>query len=970
MIDDPQEHHLSLKTPELLGRERELAALNRMLADLFHGRGGKVLVSGDAGIGKTTLVGSLAASAQQRGGIVLSAACYELDMPPPHSVWRDVLRAARGENPFAGNSANSVDDLRRRVLASLLATGADGPLIVVLEDLQWADESSLDLLRYICHHTSADRLLLVATCRDQDLEPDRPFYRFLPQFIRESRPVRLALRPLNLQAITDLVQSLYAGLPDADRERLVEYLARYGEGNPFFVEELLGLLEYRQTLIPVIQGWKLEDLPDHPVPPLVRQVIDVRLMQLAPETLALLEIAAVFGIDVPIDLWAKVSSATPDELATAIDDALRVRVIEEHPGGNGYRFRHALIQGVVYERPNSLQRRKLHRLVAEALAGQPNVDPALVAHHFSQAADPRAADWLIEAGRVAARSFALRDAAGNYERALRVLDQDSARLAERTWLLCALAEANRYINITASLAYVNRAFEMLEQLENPAMRVLAIWCRARIRGFHNENVIDDLRQAAEEYSLLSSEEQDRILQTPLRYVVSRATLSQDLANYGQFHAALKHAQAFLEESDSPDSDAASIEFGNAYMGMGMAHAALGEPDAAREAFTRSREYFLKSDNYQMVAISLYWELSFVSQVYDAESPETRRALRQDEIEVNRRSELARAAPLSELISTSETMILDGSWADCRHVASARLNVPASSLPSARKLAHLDWLQGYPERATELVQSVAPLGPDEPPGKRMFLHRHEIQWIAAELALDRGDLETARRWIEAHERWQVWSGKVSGRYLTQLLWSRFHQLSGNADAAMQHGEEGLALARAPREPLGIIAAQRALGQLHVASGNAGRAATPLAEAQEIARACEAPFEIALTLVVQAEMLHASHLDGDAVRVLGEAREIATYLEAQPLLDRIDALLATVKVVQPRSAEVPFGLSPRELQVLGYVARGYTDARIAEALKISPRTVGGHLQSILNKTGATSRTAATALAYQHGILGGEG
>jgi DNA-binding CsgD family transcriptional regulator/tetratricopeptide (TPR) repeat protein len=974
MADDLRPEQQSRTGSLIVGRESEQAALLNLLDSLFEGVGCAVLISGEAGIGKTTLVRMLIAEAASRGALILSGACYEYELPAPYAIWKDALHRVTTDHstdadlpdPPDLELAGGTDELHRMVFEYLMDLSSKRPMVLALEDLQWADESSLDLFQYLTRQPERAPVILVATCRDEDLNPDQPFYRLLPSFIRESRPYRYPLGPIDRTAIRTLIEQRHPTLTLGEREQLGDYLNQYGEGNPFFIEELLGMLEYQQVLVQRAGVWALGNLPAFPVPPLVRQVIDGRLVQVGPESMRLLEIGSIAGVEVPLDLWQAVSSATDEALALAIEEALQERVIEELPDASGYRFRHALIHGVVYERPNTFRRREWHRRAAEWLADRPAVDPSVVAHHFTQAGDSRAAQWLIQAGRQAGRSFALRSASANYQRALEILEHDDSRLPDRTWLLCALAEANRYTNIGEALAWINRAYDLLDRLDDPAMRVLALWCRARIRGFHHENVLEDLQRAAADFALLAVEDQDRIRQTSLGYVVSPAVTSQDMAGYGQFRLAIEYGEQFLTSRGAPESGSDFFEFGNAWMGLGLARAALGDADGAREAYATSIDCFLQIDNHQLASIAIYWALSTVSQVYDAEIPELRRQLREQEIQSNRNSELARSTPISEQISTSDTLILDGDWVACRRSATARAQVSASLIPSVRKLIHLDWLQGYPQRAVERIQAVMPHGPDDPPGKRIFVHRHEIQWIAAEIALDDGNLPLARRWIEAFSSWFEWSGKVSGRYQLELLWSRYHELSGDLESARRHAESALELASHPREALGVLAALRTLGRLELIAGNPGRAAPLLADALSIARDCEAPFEIASTLCVQAGMLHASGLDGDAAPAIEEAIEIARRLEARPLLVRLEELSTAVAQPAPEQVAVPFGLSPRELEVLTYVARGFTDARIAEQLKISPRTVGGHLQSILNKTGTNSRTAATAIAYQHGLL----
>jgi DNA-binding CsgD family transcriptional regulator len=974
MVDDLRSRIPHLNVTPVLGRDHEQATFNRLIDELFQGSGGFAIVTGEAGIGKTTLVRLVTARAAVRGALVLTGACYEYDLPTPYAVWNEAFRhidpaSGYGPSPLHDDEVSGIDSLRSNMYAYLSTLATSRPLVLVLEDLQWADEPSLDLLRYVARQRGTAPILLIITSRAEELKQEQPLFRMLPLIIRESRPVRVSLRPLDEAAVQELIRNRYPTLPHAETDRIVEYLLRYSEGNPFFIEELVNMLEYKQILTSSSGGWHLGTLPAFPVPPLVRQVIDERLERLKSESRFLLEIASVIGVEIPLDLWQSVSQAGEDSLMTAISDALGERMIEESRGFAGYRFRHAIIRGVLYERLSFVDRREFHRKVADWLATQPGAEPGVIAHHYLQANERRAADWLIKAGTQAARSFALRDAAAHYERALDILEHDPVQMSDHTWLLCALAETYRFTDADRALAYVTRAMTTIDHVDDHAMKALAAWCQARIRGFHQENVVEDLRRASDKYTALTDEDKHRILQTPLRYVVSEATLAQDLALYGQFQDALSHAQAFLDQNNTPASRAEYIEIGNAYFGMAIASAALGDPDHARMAFEQSRTAFQRTENYQMISNCLYWELSTVAQVYDADRPYRRAQLRQEEINANRRSELTRSESTSHQVSTSETSILDGLWEECRTSATARLQVPASRVPSARKLAHLDWLQGHPEHAWEHVLSILPDGQDERPGKRFFLHRHELQWIAAELALDAGDLSLALAWIEAIERWLAWSGKVTGRYIPEILRSRYHAIQNDFDEAMRHAAKTLDLASSPHEPLGVLAAHRTLASLKSRLSDAEQASTHIEFAIEIARKCGAPYETALTQLVQGEMLLVEGNTRDAKHILTDARRIAEYLGATPLLTRITTALKVTDKPSGAVSTVPFGLTRRELDVLRLVAQGMTDATIAEALSISPRTVGGHLQSIFNKTGVSSRTAATALAYQHGIFSAE-
>ncbi|MGN6814204.1 MAG: response regulator transcription factor, partial [Thermomicrobiales bacterium] len=275
-------------------------------------------------------------------------------------------------------------------------------------------------------------------------------------------------------------------------------------------------------------------------------------------------------------------------------------------------------------------------------------------------------------------------------------------------------------------------------------------------------------------------------------------------------------------------------------------------------------------------------------------------------------------------------------------------------------------RGDSEDARRWARVLAPGGPGAEPGGALFLPTVAGQRLAAALALDAGDLLTARAWLEAHDRWLAWSGAVLWRAEGQLGWAAYHRAAGDPAQAWQHAEAALAQATEPRQPLALLAAHRLLGELATVAGDHAAAQTHLSEALALADACAAPYERALCLLALAELRAATGSRDSAQAVLAEARAILEPLEAKPALARADAIGA--RLAAPAAAPptaYPAGLSAREVEVLRLVAQGLTDGQVAERLFLSPRTVGTHLRAIYNKLGVDNRTAATAFAIEHGL-----
>jgi predicted ATPase len=482
--DRPHRHPSG--APALVGREREWATLGEALAAALAGHGGLVLIGGEAGIGKTTLAERALAEAQQRGAMVLVGRCYDLSETPPYGPWAEALaRVPDGDDRLAapdlagGAGATSQAALFAAVRGWFATVAAARPLVILLDDLHWADPASLDLLRFLGRAVTDLPLLLLPTYRSDELTRRHPLYTLLPLLVREARAARLDLRPLDAAGLAALVAP-YA-LPDADAGRLVAYLAGRAEGNPFFAGELLRALEEEGTLQRDGAGWALGDLAAAGMPPLLRQVLDARLDRLGEDARELLAVAAVIGQEVPFALWQAVAGADEGALLGAVQPATAAHLLADLPDGSGARFAHALVREALYEGTPALRRRALHRRAGEVLATVPHPDPDAVAHHFQRAGDDRALAWLVRAGDQAFRAYALASADARYEAALALLDRSDATPAERGWLLLRLVARLRTADPARAFAHLEEARPAIAAAADPLLDACALLLAGLIR---------------------------------------------------------------------------------------------------------------------------------------------------------------------------------------------------------------------------------------------------------------------------------------------------------------------------------------------------------------------------------------------------------------------------------------------------------------------------------------------------------
>ena len=328
-----------------------------------------------------------------------------------------------------------------------------------------------------------------------------------------------------------------------------------------------------------------------------------------------------------------------------------------------------------------------------------------------------------------------------------------------------------------------------------------------------------------------------------------------------------------------------------------------------------------------------------------------------------------SAGWSPLFWTSGLSELEGDWIDFRRwVDRADLNKGrvyySEILLSA--LSSIAAEQGDHVAATEAIERIFPSGPSTEPGTISIVAAPHTQRAAFRLALRTGDLDLAERWAKAHDHWLEWSGIFLGRAEGQLLWAAYFNATDDADRAREHADKALQIASDPRQPLALIAADRFLGQLDVDEGDNESAEERLVASLELAERCEAPFEQALTLVVMAERAAKLGEVEEARELIARVREICEPLGAKPTLQRVDGIEALLPKIRQTARQYPAGLTGREVEVLGLVARGMTDAEAAEELFISPRTVSQHLRSVYNKLGVNNRAEAAVRAVELGVV----
>ncbi|MCI0789763.1 MAG: AAA family ATPase, partial [Chloroflexi bacterium] len=480
-MSESQQNPIPPITPdgrEFVGRSQEMDLLRSALAEAKDGRGQVVMLTGEPGIGKTRTAQELARHAEAQGARLLWGWCYEGEGAPPYWPWvvpiqsyvrhtaPDSLRAQLG--PGMADIAGLVPEIAEKlgdvppptpvapeqarfrlfdaVTSFLKRAAADEPILLVLDDIHWADEPSLLLLQFLARQIDDSRLMIVLTSREAEAAGSPMVTETLAQLSRLPAFRRHVLSGLAIGDVRRFFQVEAGQDPDAD---LVQSLHAHTEGNPFFLAEVIRLM--------ASQGGTGEDGAGAlGLPQGVRDVIGQRLRRLSDQCNTALTTASVVGREFDFRMLGIVmEDVSETELLALVDEALEAHLIEEAPGqGDRYVFPHALVQQTLLESLSSSRKVRLHARIGEVLetlyGDRPENHAAELAHHFSEAAPVLGTDKMVRyalmAGEKALAAFAHEEAMGYFTQGLEAkkitVDDDSPALdAETAALLFGAGQA-------------------------------------------------------------------------------------------------------------------------------------------------------------------------------------------------------------------------------------------------------------------------------------------------------------------------------------------------------------------------------------------------------------------------------------------------------------------------------------------------------------------------------------------------
>jgi DNA-binding CsgD family transcriptional regulator/tetratricopeptide (TPR) repeat protein len=976
----------------LIGREAEVAALDALLA----GGHRVLLISGDAGIGKSRLARDVLARAAARGDRVLRGTCFDRDQSLPFAPFLDLLRDVATTSPEAARdrlrtaapgilrllpelgggsiSARPALDpeqeqhrLFQEMRAVLAGLAAEQPLLVLIEDLHWSDDASLDLLLHLARRPVAAPLTFLLTYRGGEVGPG--LSRFLAALDRERVATEIALPPLTSTQVAHLVRAIL-DLPRPAGAVFVRSLHGLTGGNPFFVEEVLSSLIAAGDIYPSDEGWQRKPLDQLRVPRSVEDAVQRRGALLSAAAHEALTLAAVVGRHFDFDLLHTLSGLDELTLVDALKELIAAQLLVEL-SADRFAFRHALIRQAVYAGLLARERRALHARVAHTIEHLPAGSPAagieeLAYHHFEAEHWERAEALARVAGDRARAVYAPQAAAEHFTRALAAAARlgaaaDPELLLARGQVLDAIGDfAAANADFLAALAAAEAADDQTSALSS--LLELGLLWSARDYDRAHAWILRALGLAR---GMDNAAALARVLNRLGNWHANREEIARALACH-------EEALAIFERLEDRRGLAETFDL------LAMTHGLGGDLSAAQAAATRAVTLFEELGDRQGMAGTLPLTMlpGMIAEIVTSVGGST---LAESIATVERALVLAREIDWR----TGETFLLallGGGWAATGEFGRA-LTLLQESLAIAEEIDHQQWLV---QARWELAQLFATM---ELYGRA----RDDLERIlaSAQAIHSRGWTSTATAGL-ASALVALGETEAAQTVLAEILTAET-PMRAQGERLLWAARAELALARdQPQDALAIIGRLYAtaanltnegqiprLAQLKAAAlaalGDASAADALLREAQSTAHAEGALPTLRALQEARARLLRGQGRADEASREEAAARAIAEHL-AETLPEgalRAEFLRTAGFVADDPTADhgvppaVAGGLTRREREVAAHIAAGRSNREIADALFVSERTVEAHVTNILRKLGVPSRAGIAAWAERQGI-----
>jgi len=985
-----------VSSPVLVGRSGQLAALDAALAAASDGRPSTIMIGGEAGVGKTRLIGEFTENARRDNARVLTGGCLELGadglpFAPFTSVLRELVRdlsAAGVAELLPGGATRELarllpefgapagpDDageararLFEQILLLLERLAEAGPVVLVIEDTHWADASTRDLLAFLVRNQSSlERVLIVLTYRSDDLHRTHPLRPLLAELGRIGWVTRIELGRLTRLDTSQLVTQIIGREAGDD---LLADVYRRSEGNPLYVEALLD------------EG---DPAQGKPLPESLRDLLVASARRLPDDTQEVLRIASAGGERTGHGLLAAVSALDEAALARALRPAVAANVLLTDL--DGYLFRHALIREAVHDELLPGERGQLHRRFAEAIGTDPTLvlpgrAPAEQAYHWYAAHDlARALVSAWQAAEQFGRSLAYAEQLAMLSRVLELWDgvPDAAQRvgADHVAVLeAAVQTAELTGDDDRGVLFAQAALREIDIAAEPVRAALLLEIRGRLK-YHlgRTDFAGDLRAAV---GLVPAEPPSPARSRVLESLAHRTLQVHRGWADVELRTVAEEAVLTARRCGDAATEAAAL------VTIACAEPISGNVDRIRALLAQARGVAARAQAFQPLLNAAVTESDMLEAagLHELAAEVARKGL-----VTAREHGLARTYGTALANNLAEPLVSLGRWDEAAEVLeSAMQQVPARVGKTClwRLAGDMALARGDLTTATESVAWI-----------RSVLKgtRYQDQYHLPLVRLETGVLLAQDRPAEALPVVEVavshFGELPDSRYVWPVLVAGAQACAAAATAGARDGAltaQALALQERLRTEARKRAADESAQQAHrltfvAVAGSPDRGSPPEPGDQtrawdEAAQAWEAlgePYPLALALLRSAEAaLAAGDRDG-AANKLRRSAALAQSLGATPLSDDIALLARRARISSDADASNEtkpeaerLGLTARESEVLRLVAAGRSNREIAAELFISAKTASVHVSNILGKLGAASRTEAAAIAHREGLI----
>ena len=983
--------------PILIGHATTLDTLQDLIERGGRGGGQTILISGEAGIGKSRLVREATKIASASGFLVLKGHCFQHERAWPYTPLLDCLRtyfatlsqAELAANPTIREVVRLLPELlpytpaitsevalepaheKRRLFMALVALlqqlAARQPLLLIVEDLHWSDEGSLDFLLYLARRVTDASLVLLLTYRDDEPGPGLPW---LAELDRTSPALEISLSRLQRSDVHEMVRAIFS-LQRLVRVEFLDAIYALTDGNPFFVEEVLSTLVAAGEIFYVDGEWDRKPLVDLHIPRSVQAAVQQRVDRLSVHAYRLLAVAAVAGRSFDATLLEELTRLAEPALLAALKELVDAHLVVEE-GPDRFAFRHTLTRQAIYARLLVRERKAIHRLCAEALASAPAADAMLgdLAYHFNAAEVwPQALDYGRRAAQRALMRYAPRAAVEYLDHALHAAKMLAVPMTE---LLQMRADAFETLgDFEQARADLERALEQARVARDrnvectTLLELGKLWASRDYReaGIRFEDALDLARKLGD----LPME--GRCLNRVGNWHLNRE--QPDEAR--RYH---HEALAIFQRLEDTRGIAETLDL------LGMTNYLGGDLLTGTAHYQRAATLFRELDD-RIGLINCLATLPLRGGTYQTNTMVAAASLLAANVEGEEARAMARAIGWRSGEAYAEIFL--GFCLGSRGDYAQALDVLHNALVISEEIEHRQWItaarcargalyldllaleharveleaalalavetgsthwihctagflaavylqQRETKRAEDLLASVlAPAAPAHTLGQRLV-------WCArADLALAHGDVQTALAIVERLEASAANQPPSGPAPILRLLLLRADVL-----AALRRPDEAEALLRVALDVAVTQGARPMLWRLHVALGNVFRLQERYDEVETTCASARGLVE-SLAAAVPEEALR-----GAFVR-----RAVALLPPTRTSSGR----RATRHPVAP--------LTARECEVAAEIARGKSNAAIASSLVLSERTVESHIGNILSKLAFTSRRAIAAWATKVGL-----